>query len=145
MLPFYATMLGIFTATLIAIAYGLCPHLKRVLSKRRSSALNNYDPQEEITVRNLPSIHDLLHSLKTDEERIRKYAIRCEYSCAAVAILAIIGIAIDSITHVSDFFGQYTEYITTLLNSSIVIFALIFIVYIVPAVHFLVHGILEKE
>lgn len=145
MLPFYASMLIGSVGILLTITLKLSPHISRVLTEVRSKTLSHYKQNEAITTKILPQIHDVLHFLKSNEERMRKATMRCTYSCAAIAILAIIGLMMDFFLIDPQLFGDYTQYVLHVVNGGIVSFSVVLIVYILSPVNFVIAHHFRKK
>lgn len=112
---FYVAIMGLGFAVFFAMTT-LASRLRRALSDIRKTTLKGHESIETLNVHGLIAIHEVLHVLSRDEERLKKGTLRGFYLSAILMILGAISLIVDSFEQVRPLLGYYCEFTVNVVN-----------------------------
>ena len=124
---------------------GLASSIEKALNERKEKILRNYKSNSSLTLGVLIEVHDVLHTVMSGEERIRKNTFRGGYLSVAIVIFSLLGLILGSSMEVRNVLGSYSGLATTCMDWVLVALTILCIVTVSSPSFFLLRHYLRKD
>jgi len=130
---------------IFGLIVGLASSIRKALKEKKEKILRNYKSSSNLTVGVLIEVHDVLHTLMSAEERIRKNTFRAVYLSTTLVILSLLGLTLACSIEVRNILGEYSGLATTCMDWVLVGLAILCIVTVSSPSFFLLRHYLRKD